>query len=164
MHYYHKFVEETGVGLCITYTIIWVHYIICVHINAYISYMIIYNIPIHNICMDIRLKYIERIRGEKRTVGGASINLVGTQKQRVYIINPINRKVNYMHSKRSFPSSSKLRDLFSRIYTHHHHIIYIYALADPAALNSKLCIGGPIPSYVVFEISVVFIMCINIII
>lgn len=52
-----------------------------------------------------------RIRGEKRTVGGVSINLVGTQKQRVYIINPINRKVNYMHSKRSFPSRSKLRDL-----------------------------------------------------
>lgn len=107
-----------------------------------------------------------RIRGEKRTVGGASINLVGTQKQRVYIINPINRKVNYMHSKRSFPSRSKLRDLFSRIYTHH-HIIYtytVYALADPAALNSKSCIGGPVPSYVVFEIRVVFIICINIII
>jgi len=111
-----------------------------------------------------------RIRGEKRTVGGASINLVGTQKQRVCIINPINRKVNYMHSKRSFPSSSKLRDLFSRTYN---YIPITYpppnyiriALADPTALNSKLCIGGPKPSYAGFEISVLFIiLCINIII
>jgi len=87
------------------------------------------------------------MRGEKRTVGGASINLLGTQKQRVYIINPINRKVNYMHSKRSFPSRSKLRDLFSRIYIPaHRHIIHTYvygihAIADPTALNSKLCNG-----------------------
>jgi len=102
--------------------------------------------------------YIEMAEGytRRKTYRRRSVNKSRryTQNQRVYIINPINRKVNYMHSKRSFPSRSKLRDLFSRIYYTHCRIIfyirirYTRCVADPAALNSKLCIGGPIPSYI----------------
>lgn len=60
-----------------------------------------------------------RKRGEKRIqppprrcVNKSSRTVV---PQNNAFINSPNRKVNYMHSKCSFPNRSKLRDLFSRV-------------------------------------------------
>lgn len=103
-------------------------------------YIFIYTRYVERACMEEneqRKTYTYRRRVDKSLLGPRV-------PENNAFISPLpptrNGKVNYMHSKRSFPSRSKSRDLFGRIYARR-TLRYTYLRPwIPVPLNGELCV------------------------